>query len=440
MKKNLSALLIICTAATCLAQGEAKYRKLDSLLNYYTTNNKFMGSVSIREKDKVVFEKAYGYVDIENNIKADENTKYKIGSITKMFTAAIVFQLIEEKKLSLDTKLSKFYPDIKNAEVITIKNLLNHTSGVYNYTNDDEFMQYLRSPQTRKAMLKRIASYQPAFDPETTADYSNSNYLLLGYIIEDITGQRYKNVVKDRIIKKAGLKNTEYFDTIDPKQNEAYSYHFENNKWVMTEEWHESVAAAAGALQSTPTELTKFIRMLFEGKIVKKESLEEMMQTDYGYGKAIFAFPFGDRQFYGHNGGIDDFESVLGYYIKDETSISMIINGNNYDSNDVLIDILSVYYKLPFKFPNLATVEVNPDILKSYTGTYAASNVPLKINIMYEDGKLMAQATGQGAFPLSPVSETEYIFNQAGITINFTSKDSFTVTQGETFHTFTKEK
>lgn len=441
MKKYILTLLFICSYTAITAQNvNPRLIKIDSLLSHFYKNNKFMGSVAIQEKDEVIFKKAYGYADVNNGIEANTETEYKIGSITKMFTASVIFQLIEERKLSLDTKLSEYFPEIKNADSITIKNMLNHTSGIFNYTNEESFMDYLTNSVTHKAMVERIAALEPAFEPNTTADYSNSNYLLLGYIIEQITGKQYKDVVEKRIVKKLKLQNTHYFSKIVPKRNEAFSYGFDGVNWVQQEEWNESVAGAAGALQSTPEDLTKFIRALFEGDIIKKKSLDEMLKMDFGYGKGIFTFPFGQRNFYGHTGGIEEFSSVLGYYPKDELGISLIVNGSNYDYNQILIGILSIYYKMPYKFPKLTTANVAPEILKSYEGTYASPTIPLKITITHdaESNELMAQATGQGAFPLNPLSDTEFTFDPAQITIIF-KENGFTIKQGGMVNEFTRD-
>ncbi|QYJ69358.1 serine hydrolase domain-containing protein [Flavobacterium litorale] len=438
MRKYIFILFTLSFTVATYAQSEARFQKIDSLLSYLTANDKFMGSVSIRVKDKVVFDGAYGYANVATNTKADTETKYKIGSITKMFTSAIIFQLIEDKKLKMDTKLSEFFPDIKNAENITIKNLLNHTSGIFNYTNDESFLAYMEAAQTREAMAKRIADFGSSFTTNEKADYSNSNYILLGYIIEDVTKKTYKDVVAQRIVKKLKLKNTYYYGKINPNKNEAYSYDFNGNTWEQRGEWHESVAFAAGALQSTPNDLTQFIRALFEGDIIKESSLEEMKKMDFGYGKGIFIFPFGERRFYGHTGGIEGFSSTLGYYPKDELSVAMTINGENYDSNQILIGILSIYYKIPYAFPNLKTATVDPEILKSYEGTYASPTIPLKITIQYNGSQLTAQATGQGAFPLNPLSNTEFNFDPAGIVITF-RENGFVIKQGGTTNNFTKE-
>lgn len=439
MKKLLIAVLILTVSATAFAQSDARMRKIDSLLTYFTNNNKFMGALTIREGDKVIFEKAYGFIDPAGKIKANTNTKYKIGSISKMFTSAIVFQLIEEKKLTMDTKLSKFYPKVKNADKITIGNLLQHKSGIHNYTADESFGPLLTKHQPKTAMVKLIEGFTPDFDPGSRAEYSNSNYLLLGYIIENITQKSYKTNVADRIVKKAGLKNTYYFSKVNPAKNEAYSFSFDGTKWNVEDEWNESVAAAAGALQSTPTDLTKFIKALFDGKIISKSSLAEMTAMDAGYGKGILQFPFGERKFLGHNGGIEKFVSTLGHYPKDNLSFSLIQNGDNYDANSILIGILSIYYKMPYQFPNLKTVAVDPAVLNGYEGTYASKEIGMKVEIKVEDGKLVAQATGQGAFPLNAISDTEFIFDPAGVLITF-KNDGFVLKQGGMAVNFVKEK
>lgn len=441
MRKILLSLLAFVLAAPLFAQEHegAKFRKIDSLLTYLYANNKFMGSIAIQEKGEIVFEKAYGYADVETKTKATPKTKYKIGSITKMFTSAIIFQLVEEKKLKLDSKLSDFFPKIKNADKITIGDMLNHKSGIYNFTDSPDFDTYCTKLQNRKDMLTRIESYPSAFEPGTKADYSNSNYLLLGYIIQDITKKPFKDNVMSRIVTRAGLKSTYYFSKINPKKNEAYSYAYADGKWTRAEEWNESVAGAAGALQSTPADLTKFAKALFDGRIIKKESLDQMTVIDMGFGKGIFAYPFIERKFFGHDGEIESFTSVLGYYPKDDLGISLLMNGEEYNMNDIMIGILSCYYKLPYIFPNFKTAKISEEILKRYEGFYTNPELPFKVDIKLVNGVLTAHATDQGSFPLNPLSETEFNFDPAGITITFTSK-GFTLKQADgSSSKFTKE-
>ncbi|WP_432672100.1 serine hydrolase domain-containing protein [Flavobacterium sp. SM2513] len=439
MKNSIIVIFLLILTTSIFAQNKGKFQKLDSLFSYLTENNRFMGAVQIREKENVVFDKAYGFVDYENKIEASPNTKYKIGSITKMFTAALVFQLIEEKKLTLEMKLSRFYPEIQNAEKITIGQMLNHKSGIFNFTDAPDFMLHIINPTTKEAMIEKISSFSPAFEPNAKAEYSNSNYLLIGYIIEKITKNTYAENVNKRIINKIGLKNTSYYSKINPADNEAYSFTISKDKKIeKVEEWDESQVGAAGALQSTSSDLTQFATALFDGKIINKNSLAEMTKLDDGYGKGIFTAPFGDRIFYMHNGGIEGFTSTLGYYPKEKLGFSIIMNLDNFSMNALVVSLLSIYYKMPYEFPEFNEVTVLNSILSSYQGVYASESIPLKITIKNDDGTLVGQATGQNSFPLDPVSTTEFVFEQAKVNIKFTG-NGFILTQNGQEIKFRKE-
>ena len=439
MKKAFLSLLAFLLCLPAFSQNEgARFRKIDSLMNYYYTNNKFMGALSIREKDNLVFNRAYGYADLQSRLPANEDTKYKIGGITQMFTSAIIFQLVDEKKLTLETKLSEFFPKIKDAEKITVGSLLNHKSGIYNFTADSLFKSYNTKPQLRKDMLDRLYAHEPGFEPGTRAEYSDANYLLLGYIIQDVTKKTYKENVTLRIIKRLGLKNTYYFNKISPKKNEAYSYMPAGGKWQKQEEWNEGVAGAANGLQSTPADLTKFARALFSGKLLKPASMAQLTQIDMGYGRGVFNFSFAERKFTGHNGSIEGFTSVLGYYPKEELSFSLALNAQNCDFNELVLGILSCYYKLPYRFPNFKTVVIEDHILKSYEGNYANAKLPFTINVKVVDGRLRVHADEQGTFYLNAISATEFNHDASGVVMVFSSKGFILKQNGaETF--FTKQ-
>ncbi|AWH83995.1 D-alanyl-D-alanine carboxypeptidase [Flavobacterium album] len=441
MKNFFLSLFVLAITLPALAQSEAKYRKIDSLMVYFNRNDKIMGALTIREKGKVVFEKAYDFADINAKAKATPDTKYKIGAVTEIFTAAIIFQLIEEKKLTLDTKLSEFFPKIKNAEIITIADMLGHKSGIYNYTDDPAFKEAQTKLQNRKQMLDRIMAKEPAFEPGTKAEVSNSNYLLLGYIIQDITKKTYKENVTARVIKKAGLKNTYYFTKINSRKNEAYSYAYADGQWDKQDEWHESAIGGSGGLQSTASDLTLFAKALFDGKIITKASLNEMTKMDMGIGRGVFHFSFAERKFVGHNGNLEGFSTVLGYNPKEDLAISLTLNGVNTDVNALVMGILSCYYKLPYRFPDFTSVAVDDSVLKRYEGIYTAPSLPYKVKIIAREGKLVAIALepGQGSFELNPLSENEFNFDPADLRMIFSEK-GFTLKQGGKVTEFTKEK
>jgi CubicO group peptidase (beta-lactamase class C family) len=418
---------------------QTKFQKIDSLLAFLDSNNRFMGSIAIEENDKIVFAKTYGFADIASQKELNTNTKLKIGSITKTFTATMIMQLIEKKKLSLDTKLSKFYPQIPNAEKITIHHLLHHRTGILDYINGDTtVVNHMYRVNSREEMLNRIAGYNPIFEPGSKFEYSNSNYNILGYIIEDITKKSYADNLKSRIVKKLGLKNTSFPSKIDVSNNESFSHIFDGKTWVKIPEWNNSLAFAAGAISSTPSDLTAFMYGLFNGKLVSKVSLEQMKTMEDGYGKGLLIAPFYDRKFFGHTGGIENFRSVVGYNPEEELSIALIVNGDNYNRNDIMIGVLSLYYEMPYVFPDLNSFNVNGELLKKYAGTYSSSSFPLKITVRVEDGKLTAQATGQSSFPLTAKSESEFVFDTAGIKMIF-SENAFILNQSGLKIEFKKE-
>ncbi|SFQ12021.1 serine hydrolase domain-containing protein [Flavobacterium akiainvivens] len=437
-KTTLAAALALLCLGTTVAQESDKYKKIDSLLTYLADNNKFMGAVTLTQNGKPVFEKAYGYADFENHKKADVHTKYKIGSISKMFTATAIFKLIEDKKLSLDTRLSKFYPKVKNADKITINNLLSHSSGIFNYTNTEDFMGYAATPQSKADMVKRIEGFESDFEPGTKSDYSNSNFLLLGYIIEDITKKPYTEAVTKMVIRTAGLKETSFYDKVETDKDEAFSYMLAGTVAEKWDEWDQSVAYSAGGIQSTPADLDTFITALFAGKIIKPESVELMTTLQDEVGRGIFPIPFNKKRFWGHGGHIEGFSSMLGYNREEKLAVALVVNAEVMPMNDILIGILNCYYELPYTFPDLKTVAVDAAILQGYTGTYACAGFPLKVTIMYEHGEFLAQATGQGAFPLDAISNTEFKFDAAQIKITF-KDNTFILDQAGRKNEFTKE-
>ncbi|TXI71191.1 MAG: class A beta-lactamase-related serine hydrolase [Flavobacterium sp.] len=455
----MKKLLLFVFTFSSFTFAQDKFTRMDSLLNYLHENNKFMGSLTIREGENVVFSKAYGFADVEKNIKADRFTRYKIGSISKTYTAVMVMQLIEEKKLTLQTKLNRFYPKMPNAEKISIYDLLHHRTGIVDFVNQDSaFHKVLDKKHSKEDILKVITSYEPLFEPGSKYQYSNSNFFILGCIIEKLTKKSYAENLQNRIVKKAELGTyenktemtakgavtnkvfvpTTYYkeEATNTANKESYSYYFDGTNWVKSLENHNSIPFASGGITSTTADLTKFIYALFDGKLVSQASLDQMKEIKEGYGKALIQFPFGERRFYGHGGRIENFSSMLGYYPTEKLSFSLISNGDNFVQNDIIIGILSIYYKMPFPFPKF--MKMDKAELAKFTGTYASKDLPLKITVSEKNGELSAQATGQGAFPLTFKEETTFVFAPAGIEMVFGDK-SFVLIQGGMKFNFTKE-
>ncbi len=401
--------------------------------------NGAMGSLTISKNGVVVYSRAIGYSYISGNEKlpATNQTKYRIGSISKMFTATMVFQLIEDGKLSLTTTIDKYFPQLPNANKITISNLLNHRSGLHNFTDDPDYLTWMTQPKTQDEMLAIISKGGIDFQPNEKFSYSNSNYVVLGYIIEKVSKQSYPKYLSNRITSKIGLSNTYVGAKIDTKKNEGISYRF-SNSWEQAPETDMSIPGGAGSIVSTPADLTKFIEALFSLKLVSNSSLMQMKTMTDGYGMGIFQIPFYEKRAYGHNGGIDGFASNLAYFPEDSLTVAYCTNGQVYPMNNILIGVLSIYYNKPYSIP---TFSLKTEDLDKYLGVYSTTQIPLKITITKNAATLFAQATGQQSFPLDATEKDKFKFDPAGIIMEFNpDKNEMTLKQGGEIVLFTKEK
>ena len=429
MKKLFTLLALACT----IFAGAQNFdrQKMDSLFEVIEKNNKGMGGFAIHKEGQPVYQTNIGYSDISQNLKAESGTKYRIGSITKTFTAAIIMQLVEEGKISLDTKLSNFYPNIPNAGKITVEDLLRHQSGLYNFTNDEGFRNYLEEPKTKEELLSIFKEQQPSFEPGEKNDYSNTGYVLLSFIIEDLEKEDYAAVLNKRILAPLNLKDTYYGGKINPANAEALSYQ-KKKDWEPATMTDMSIPRGAGAVVSTPSDLNKFYTALFNGKLVKPESLEKMKSMNNGYGIGLFSYPFDDKKLYGHTGGIDGFQAMSVYYPAEDLAVTYTSNASDMSPNDIMLGAMSIYWGKDYTIPSFDPVlEIPAEELQKYTGTYGSEGFPLKIEIFVEDGALMGQATGQPSFPLEAYAGDKFQFTRAGLKLEFNpSEDKLTLLQG----------
>ncbi|HBV14673.1 MAG TPA: D-alanyl-D-alanine carboxypeptidase [Chryseobacterium carnipullorum] len=432
---------IAATSVSCLVFSQnASKQKLMDYLDSLSVHHKVMGSFAIAENDRPAFLKTTGFSDAAKQQKANINTQYRIGSISKIFTAVLIMKAVEDKKLSLSTKLSLFYPEIEYADKITIGNLLQHRSGIHNLTNEEEYWTYNTKPQTEESLLSIIKKYKSDFSPGTKYVYSNSNYIILGFILEKVYEKSYTRLIKDKIARPLKLTLTEVGGKIDPSKNQALSYQYTNGNYQLSQETDMSIPVGAGNIISTPTELIKLIIGLENGKLISKNSLEQMKSFVDNYGYGIAKVPFEQYSGYGHTGGIDNFRSVLYYFPELKVAVSFVTNQSDYDNNDISIKMIQTVLGKDFKMPNFKEISVSEELLKKYEGLYKAEGFPLDIKIFSENGKLMGQATGQGKFPLQAVSESEFKFEMAGIKMKFnTAKATMDFSQGANNFTFKKQ-
>ncbi len=439
-------LLANCVSAQPLLTPE-KVKVIDSLLNYLYKEKRFMGSVCIREQGKPVLSKAYGIIGEKNGKPVPANTasKYRIGSISKTYTAVMIMQLSEAKKLSLDDKLSKYFKGLPNAEKISIRQLLTHQSGLYNFTNDLQWRsQY--TPVSKKEMLAAFAKDKPDFEPGTKTAYSNTNYMLLGYIIEEVTGNSFNDNLQELICKKLGLKNTSLpKGGTDIRKNEAFSFMLQDDEsWERIEEIHVSASDGAGGIIAPVEEVSRFFEALIQNELLTTASVQQMLPVQgvnaitpinsYGYG--LETMPFGEDHIgYGHSGHIDGFYTMCGYFPEDQLSISFFDNGEVMSFNQINLYLLSIIYDKAYTFPNFEKVAIAESSLKGLPGTYRADGVPMDVTVSAYGNKLWAQASGQDSFLLTAIGADKFEFQQADIIMSFVRDEqglaqSLTMEQG----------
>lgn len=413
--------------------------KLDTYFNALEQNNKFMGSVAISKNGEIIYTKSIGFADVENRLKATEKTKYRIGSISKSFTAVLTLKAVEQKKVDLNQTIDKWFPAITNSKKITVKQLLSHRSGIHNFTNDADYLTYNTQPKTEKQMVEIITKGNSEFEPDSKAEYSNSNYVLLTYILEKTFKKSYSDLLQEHIVKPIELTNTYVFGKINPSKNECNSYTF-SGTWKLETETDYTIPLGAGAISSTATDLTKFADALFGGKLLKSESLEIMKTIKEGFGIGLFKIPFYKSIGYGHNGGIDGFSSVYAHFPDDKISYALISNGMNFNRNDISIAVLSAVYGKEYEIPVFTTFKLTSEDLDKYLGVYASKQIPLKITITKDGTSLIAQGTGQPAFPIEATDKDKFKFDQAGAKFEFNpTEKTMILFQGGGQINFTKE-
>jgi D-alanyl-D-alanine carboxypeptidase len=441
MHARLPLLAALLGAATLTAHAQQlNTAKLDSLFTSLATNNKLMGTVLLSHNGKVVYTRAVGYAQLDstNKVPATATTRYRVGSLTKMFTATMVFQLIEEKRLTLATPLATFFPQLPNAKAITIDQLLSHRSGLHDFAAGGTELGH-KSTAEMVALLSKNA---PDFEPGAKFAYSNSNYVVLGYIIERLTKQFYAQALQKRIVARAGLQHTYYGGKIDPSKQEAFSYERTSAGWKLGPETDMSVPGGAGAIVSTAPDINRFLEALFGGKLVAASSLREMETARDKFGRGLMALPFNSRLSYGHGGIIDDFRTMASYFPAEKVALVVCSNSGPGSIDDATVGMLSVYFNQPYKIPSFAATGFvpAPADLDRYAGTYASPSIPLKITFTKQGTTLLSQATGQSAFALEPVSQGVFKFDPAGIRVEFdAAKPTFTLTQGGHKLAFAKE-
>jgi CubicO group peptidase (beta-lactamase class C family) len=406
--------------------GQSKVEKLTSLLDTYHQLNEFNGTALVSQYGKVLINEGYGFKNIATNDKCAANTIYQIGSITKQFTAAIILKLEEKKKLKLTDKVSKYFPDYPNGNEITIHHLLSHTSGIFNYTNDVDFMKSEAvKPINEAKMLALFKDRKLDFAPGTQWSYSNSGYVLLGYIIQKVTKKPYEKVVREYIFKPMKMLDSGFDFVGLNNKNKAKGYFGINGKNSMESTYVDStVSYAAGAIYSTTSDLLKWHTGLIKNKVIKRATLEKAftpVKNNYGYGWGISNID--DKKITTHTGGIFGFNTNIARIEQDDICVVLLNNMGNPKLVEITNNIFAILYDKVYTLPTAKKeIAISQEVLNKYKGTYQI--VPeFKIVVTVADGKLFAQATGQPKFELFAQKENYFFLKAVEAEVEFVSNN-----------------
>ncbi len=434
MKKIFVLIAVLFVVHFSFAQGD----KLDALIDAYAKLYKFNGSALVAKNGIILLNKGYGYRNATDKVANNEQTIFQLGSVTKQFTSAVILKLQEEKKLSVSDKLSKYFPGYPKGDSITIEQLLTHTSGIYNYTDDEKFMaNEVTKPANREMMMALFRDKPLDFSPGTSWSYSNSGYSLLGYIIEAVTKKPYEQAVRKYIFTPLKMVHSG-FDFTHLKSSEKAIGYFKLNDKEKEEApiVDSSVSFSAGAIYSTVGDLYLWHKALQKNNILSREQQEKAytpVKNRYGYGWSIDSIE-GKRRV-SHGGGIHGFITTIARVPEDDICIVLLSNGSNTAVGDISQSIFAILYGKEYELPKERTeIKLPEEKLKEYVGEYAI-NEGLHVVISLKDGALVATPTGQKTEMLYAEKEDLLFLKSLDIQLEFTRNekkeiDGFILHQG----------
>ena len=424
----------VLLAAALPAAAETPSEKAAALLDGLIETNDPGLAVLVAQDGKILFENGYGQADREQHVPVIPQTTFLIASITKQFTASAILKLQEEGKLSVKDKLSKYIPDFPRGDEVTLRHLLNHTSGIHNYNNDPGFFDRVTN-HTTEAIIEAMKKESYDFDPGMKWSYNNSGYLLLGYIVEKVSGQSYGDFLRDNFFQPLGMTNTGVYRTHPGLPHEALGYHLGTNGFEAAVNSDPSWFGGAGAIYSTVEDLYRWNEGIFNGRVLDAASLkaaftpvkeyEEQVNSDSGYGFGWEVRRARGLRVIWHDGGLDGFRSILLRVPDEKLTVAILANAGPGRTN-ATPKLLTAQLGKMFLADKLAPLpiintNVSPKSYDALTGLYEVAG---KIMTISRRGPhLFEQLGDEPETEIFPESDTKFLVK--GVDVQFTFvKDS----------------
>ena len=429
--------LLVC-AAVCLAQDEVE--RIQEAVEGFVSANQFMGSVLVARGDKIVFDKSYGSASLELDAANSPQTRFRIASLTKQFTAAAILLLEERGKLKLEDRVNQHIPDPPAAwDKITIFELLTHSSGIPEIASFPEYPKLRPFPIAPSKLMALIREKPLDFAPGARVSYSNSGYAVLGYLIEQVSGKTYEKFIEDNLLRPLQMRDSGYDSNSAILPNRAAGYVQGPAGWENAPAINMNILYAAAGMYSSTEDLLRWERGLFGGKILSTASLEKMttaVKNNFGLG--VMVESGGGHKRISHGGSIEGFSSYLIYSPEDQITVAVLGNVSWRGPGSIAEELATlVQSETAAPVSKRKQITLSPGILARYTGTYEiAANVNVYIRL--EDGQLTAEVTGQKRAKMYAETGTRF-FTRSNAQLDFVHDERGEVTQ-VSIHQFGRDR
>jgi CubicO group peptidase (beta-lactamase class C family) len=433
-------------AAHAAPHGNSMQSEMDRYMQAALKVDHFMGAVLVARDGHVVIAKGYGKANVEGDVPNTPDTEFRIGSVTKQFTAMAVMMLQAEGKLNVKDSVCKYVPDCPETwQPITISEVLSHTSGIPNFTGFLSYPAVRKKPHTPAELVALFKDKPLDFKPGEKFEYSNSGYVLLGYIIEHVAGESYAKFLQQHIFDPLKMSHSGYDKSHPTARDHAKGYNYTQGAYKPASYVDMSVPFSAGALYSTVRDLYTWDRALAAGKLLPHALHQQMFspQAKVGsdlsdamgasgpvhYGYCWFISREFGHKMYSHEGGIAGFTSLNSWFPKQDVYVIVLDNMSSANIFTIGNSLAAIAFGEAYTLPKAPrTVSLPAKVLEGYVGTYKLAP-DFAITVRLKDGGLTAQGTGQPAFSILPESKTEFFAPDVkGARIDFQTDKSGRVT------------
>ncbi|HUN09231.1 MAG TPA: serine hydrolase domain-containing protein [Aggregatilineales bacterium] len=395
---------------------------LDALLQAYVDQGRFNGAVLVAQRGNVLLRKGYGAANRETGAPFTPQTPSRIGSMTKAFTALAVLQQVEQGNMNLQDTIQPYFPDYAPSVQVTLHHLLSNTSGIPDYVAMPAYAARMTQAMTLPEILALFRDLPLQFEPGTDFGYSNSNWVLLDGILEQVTGKAYARVIREQIFDAAGMTRSGY-DWADAQRLDGAAGIINTGEVLIDSEFvHESTMHGAGGLYSTVDDLYRWSQALVKGRLISPQTLHRMSQPftgtterGYGYGLELHS-PFAHASI-GHSGGIPGYVANYAHFPTDDVTIIILSNLGSAAWEAIHAGVVAILYGQPYAKPGQREfVSVEVALLKDYAGDYDLTFMGRRYVTRFsvEGDRLTMAISGLPKAVLAPLASNRFFGHSKG--------------------------